>query len=122
MPDPGDQYIPFLVEAGCEPGVIAHCRVVRDVAVRIADRILQAGTIPVERDLVIAGAVLHDIGRSQTHGMDHADAGGDICRKLPVPLPVCRIVETLFETTGCSIRGNCNFQAMLLHRCKLRRS
>ena len=93
MPDPGDEYIHFLVEAGCEPGVIAHCRVVRDVAVRIVDRILQAGTIPVVRDLVVAGAVLHDIGRSQTHGMDHADVGGDICRRLPVPLPVCRIVE-----------------------------
>jgi uncharacterized protein len=93
MPDPGSGYIRYLEEAGCDPGVIAHCLAVRDVAVLIADRIIQAGKVPVDRDLVVAGAILHDIGRSETHGMDHADAGGRICKKLGFPPEICRIVE-----------------------------
>jgi len=94
MPDPGTEYIRYLQEAGCDPGVIAHCVVVHDVAIRITDRIIQAGRVPVDRDLVEAGALLHDIGRSQTHGMDHADVGGNICRELGLSPHICRIIET----------------------------
>jgi uncharacterized protein len=93
MPDPGDEYFCFLTGSGCDPLVIAHCRAVRDVAVRIADRIMGSGSAPVHRDLVAAGAVLHDIGRSETHGMGHADAGGRICREKGLQEPLCRIVE-----------------------------
>ncbi|HWQ67634.1 MAG TPA: HDIG domain-containing protein [Methanospirillum sp.] len=93
MPDPGDGYLPLLLKAGCEPGVIAHCRVVRDVAVSIVDKIITAGKVTVDRDLVAAGAILHDIGRSRSHGMDHADLGGDICRSLGLDHRICLIVE-----------------------------
>lgn len=93
MPDPGDEYFGYLTEAGCDPGVIAHCRAVRDVAIGIADRIILAGSAPVDRDLVAAGAVLHDIGRAVTHGMDHADAGGKISQEKGLPEPVRRIIE-----------------------------
>lgn len=93
MPDPGTDYIRYLQEAGSNPKVIAHCVAVRDVAVMIADRIIRAGTAPVDRDLVAAGAVLHDIGRSQTHGMDHADVGGKICKELGLSPKICQIIE-----------------------------
>ncbi|PWR72053.1 HDIG domain-containing metalloprotein [Methanospirillum lacunae] len=93
MPDPGDKYIRYLKEAGCDPQVISHCITVREVAVRITDLILSAGTAKVDRDLVAAGAILHDIGRSETHGMDHADAGGRICRETGFSQEICRIVE-----------------------------
>ncbi|NLV26507.1 MAG: HDIG domain-containing protein [Methanomicrobiales archaeon] len=92
MCSPGDKYIPFLIKAGCDPEVIAHCLVVRDVAVQITTDLLNAG-ISIDLDLVAAGAVLHDIGRSQTHGMDHADAGGIICRNLGFDDKICGIVE-----------------------------
>lgn len=93
MPEPGDKYIRYLKEAGCDPQVISHCITVREVAVRISDLILSAGTAKVDRDLVAAGAILHDIGRSETHGMDHADAGGRICREIGFSPEICRIVE-----------------------------
>ncbi|MGV8108707.1 HDIG domain-containing metalloprotein [Methanospirillum sp.] len=92
MCSPGDELIPFLTQVGCDDGVIAHCRVVRDVAVRIANGIEKAGT-QVDIDLVAAGAIIHDIGRSQTHGMDHADVGGCICRSLGFDEQICLIVE-----------------------------
>jgi uncharacterized protein len=92
MCSPGDEYLSFLLQAGCDPGVIAHCRAVRDVAIRIATDIADAG-VRVDMGLVAAGAIIHDIGRSQTHGMDHADAGGIICRSLGFDEKMCRIVE-----------------------------
>lgn len=92
MCSPGDEFLSFLIEAGCDPGVIEHCRVVRDVAVRIASDIAGAGTA-VDIQLVVAGAILHDIGRSRTHGMGHADEGGILCRSLGFDERICLIVE-----------------------------
>lgn len=92
MSDQGTSLTSYLIDAGCDTGVIDHCLMVRAVAVSIADRIITAGT-PVDPDLVAAGAILHDIGRSQTHGMDHADAGARICRSLGFDEQVCLIVE-----------------------------
>lgn len=92
MNKPGDEYLPFLFQAGCDPGVIKHCQVVRDVAVRIAREIASAGN-DVDTGLVAAGAILHDIGRSKTHGMAHADEGGIICRSLGIDERICHIVE-----------------------------
>jgi len=92
MCSPGDTCLSFLTRAGCDPGVIAHCLAVRDVAVRIASELSGAGT-RVDINLVASGAVLHDIGRSRSHGMDHADIGSEICRSLGLDEPVCRIVE-----------------------------
>ncbi|MDD1729428.1 MAG: HDIG domain-containing protein [Methanospirillum sp.] len=103
MPEPGDEYIRYLKETGCESNVISHCLTVREVAVRIADLILAAGMIPVDRDLVAAGAVLHDIGRSETHGMDHADAGGRICKEKKFSPAICKIVE---RHIGAGLNGS----------------
>ncbi len=47
----------------------------------------------VDMRLVEIGALLHDIGRSETHGTDHGAVGGEIVRRLGVVEPVARIVE-----------------------------
>lgn len=93
MPDPGTEYIRYLQEAGCDPRVIAHCQAVRDVALQITEHILHAGICTVDQNLVAAGAILHDIGRSVSHGMDHADIGGSICRELNFSPAIIQIVE-----------------------------
>ncbi|MDD1664294.1 MAG: HD domain-containing protein, partial [Methanomicrobiales archaeon] len=46
----------LLVRAGCGSPIIAHARTVTDLALRFAESAL------VNRDLVLAGAMLHDIG------------------------------------------------------------
>jgi uncharacterized protein len=76
-----------LESAGCSPGVIAHCRAVRDVALTFASDPL------VNRELVEEGALLHDIGRSVTHALDHAEVGGVLCRSLGLPEEVAAIVD-----------------------------
>lgn len=78
----------LLVEAGCSDEVLRHSETVCRVANSYA-----AGIDYVDRACVIAGALLHDIGRSRTHSVRHAQEGADICRTKGVSEPVARIVE-----------------------------
>lgn len=77
----------LLVEAGCDKGVVAHCKKVRDVAGEFTHR------FELDAALVEAGAMLHDIGRGKTHAMDHAQAGAEICRSLGLEENIARLVE-----------------------------
>jgi len=43
--------------------------------------------------LVEAGALLHDIGRSQTHSIEHGAMGGQIARRLGMPMELTHIIE-----------------------------
>ena len=83
-----DELTGFLKDAGCSERVIEHCLAVRNLSVKYAREIPDA-----DLNLVEAGAVLHDIGRSVTHGIAHAQIGADICRKLGFSEDVCLIVE-----------------------------
>lgn len=83
-----DELTGFLKDAGCSERVIEHCLAVRNLSVKYACEIPDA-----DPDLVEAGAVLHDIGRSVTHDISHAQVGADICRKLGFSEDICLIVE-----------------------------
>jgi len=84
---PPDQCIKYLEEAGCSEKVICHCKAVRDVAVRIAKK-AQADV-----KLVEAGALLHDIGRSKTHDINHAIEGVRIAKQLGLPIQIILIIK-----------------------------
>lgn len=86
VPEP-QACIGLLRQAGCSEQVIAHCRVVRDLALTYARDPL------VDRDLVEAGALLHDIGRGVTHDLRHAGVGAAICRRFELDDAVVAIVE-----------------------------
>ncbi|RLI59317.1 MAG: HD domain-containing protein, partial [Candidatus Asgardarchaeum californiense] len=43
--------------------------------------------------LVEAGALLHDIGRSKTHGIRHAVEGAKIAKKIGLPEKIVNIIE-----------------------------
>jgi len=88
MSEESDRYIGLLREAGCSNPVIRHCSVVAATAAALSEK------SPFFDDtLVLAGALLHDIGRSATHGIGHAQAGADICRSLGLGEDLARIVE-----------------------------
>lgn len=78
----------LLAREGCSPKVIAHCRMVNAIAMEY----VREGS-PADPELVLAGSMLHDIGRSQIHSIGHAQAGAAICRGLGQPEKVARIVE-----------------------------
>lgn len=68
-----------------------HSIKVAEKAVEIASRIKKT---KVNINLVEVGALLHDIGRSKTHGFNHALIGGKILRARGFPEGLARICET----------------------------
>jgi len=86
IPNP-KECIELLKKNGCSEKVIGHCEAVRDVAVKIAKK------ANADVKLVEAGALLHDIGRSKTHGILHAVEGVKIAKKLDLPDNIINIIE-----------------------------
>jgi uncharacterized protein len=80
----------FLIEAGCSPGVIAHCEAVSRAAVDLAERVKK---VTVDRELVRLGGLFHDIGRSRSHDIHHALAGVTIGIELGFSKPLLGIIE-----------------------------
>ncbi len=63
----------LLEQAGCSPSILDHVQAVARLALALADHAPTA-----DAALVEAGALLHDIGRSRDHGIDHVPAGIEI--------------------------------------------
>jgi uncharacterized protein len=87
-----EQAIELLKENGCETKVIKHCLAVTDLALQLAHR-LQSKGIKIDLQLVEAGAILHDIGRSRTHDVDHSLVGAQIAQQIGLPQPVINIIK-----------------------------
>ncbi len=86
IPSP-DECLELLKKVGCSESVIKHCKAVRDVAVKMAKK------AHADVELVEAGALLHDIGRSKTHDILHALEGVKIAQKLGLPQSIINIIE-----------------------------
>jgi len=82
----------LLVQSGCSVGVINHCKAVAALATKIAEACKKKG-LNVNIQLVEVGALLHDIGRSRTHHVNHVVVGSEIAKSLSLPDPVVAIVE-----------------------------
>lgn len=68
--------------------VIEHSKAVYKKAMVIAANFKNA-----DKDLIKKGALLHDIGRSKTHGISHAIEGAKIVKQYGYPEEVQNIVE-----------------------------
>ena len=87
-----DECIAILKRAGCSKIVIEHCIVVEEVAKRIAEKAIENGQ-KVDKELVIQGSLLHDIGRYKTNGLMHAVEGVKIAKELGIDKKVIKIIE-----------------------------
>ena len=72
--------------------MVEHCKIVTQVAMEIATACQRKG-IKVNLNLIEIGALLHDIGRSKSHRINHAVVGVGIARAFGLPVPVLRIIE-----------------------------
>lgn len=66
-----------------------HCKAVSRQAVKIANKIRKQGH-KVDINFVETAGLLHDIGRSKTHGIRHGIEGAVILKDLPRYSGVCR--------------------------------
>jgi tRNA (cytidine56-2'-O)-methyltransferase len=82
-----EKCIELLEEEGCSKSIIKHCKAVQNLAVRIA-KIANADV-----ELVKAGSLLHDIGRSKTNTIYHAIEGAQIAKRLGLSKEIVKIIE-----------------------------
>lgn len=75
-----------------DPSVVNHVEAVAALAKRVAEALQNRGRA-VNAGLVHAGALLHDLGRSRTHGLDHASVGARLLRERGYPEALCLCVE-----------------------------
>jgi len=87
-----DDAIQFLKNEGCSEKVIQHCIIVSEEAVRLAEKNIAAGK-DVDISLVEIGALLHDWGRSKSHGMDHAVIGSDLAKQYNLDPAIINIIK-----------------------------
>ena len=80
--------IELLKKEKTPENVIEHCKAVYKKAMKIAANFDDA-----DKDLIRKGALLHDIGRSRTHGIRHAIEGVEIARKYGYSEDVLNIIE-----------------------------
>ncbi|NJD52920.1 MAG: TIGR00295 family protein [Candidatus Methanoperedens sp.] len=94
--------IDLLIRSGCSADVIEHCKAVADYAKKIALNIRENAAhksihekqpVQIDIDAVFTGALLHDIGRSKTHGIGHAVAGAKIALENDLDEKLVKIIE-----------------------------
>lgn len=79
----------ILRSVGCDESVITHCIAVAEFALELARR--HRGRV--DEKLVFAGALLHDLGRARSHGVEHGYLGGEIARRLGLNERLVRIIQ-----------------------------
>ena len=80
--------IKLLKKVNCPENVIEHCKAVCMKSMEMASNFKN-----VDLDLLQKGSLLHDIGRSETHSIQHAIKGVEIAKKYGYDESVCNIIE-----------------------------
>jgi uncharacterized protein len=88
-----EQAIEILRKNNCSPKVISHCQAVAEISLEIANQLKKKG-FELDLELVEAGALLHDIGRSKTNAVDHGVIGAQIAQSEGLQAAVAKIIKT----------------------------
>ncbi len=87
---PREVCIRILKDKGVPESVIKHSLKVEDLALSIGRRLSK---FDLDLDLIKAGALLHDMGRSKSHAIDHFILGAKMVREMELPEELALIVE-----------------------------
>jgi putative nucleotidyltransferase with HDIG domain len=101
----------ILAGLSVEPAIVRHSRLVADVAQRIAHALSQSG-LSLNMDLVVAGALLHDVAKGQP---DHAGVGAAILRGMDFP----EVVAVVASHTDLDFDGRLDESAIVYLADKL---
>ena len=89
----------LLKESGTPEDVIEHCQTVHDCALNVCDLLRENNTLKINRRFIGIASLLHDIGRSKSHSVEHGLIGADMIRALntddnPELEKIARVCET----------------------------
>ena len=87
-----EQAIGILEKSHSPRQVINHCLAVGAVAEELANQLKRAGQ-QIDVELVLAGALLHDLGRSKSQTVDHSVVGAQMAENLGLPTAVVNIIK-----------------------------
>jgi uncharacterized protein len=87
-----EECIRILRENKCSPSVQRHTIAVYELALKIAAQAI-ADNARVNLELIKSGALLHDLGRSRTHGIKHAIEGAKLARRIGLPKELVDLIE-----------------------------
>lgn len=85
------EIIDILIEKKCPEYVIKHSELVCERAIEISEQLGDEHSI--DLNLIKTAALLHDIGRSKTQGINHAIVGGEIVKNLGFEEKIVNAVE-----------------------------
>lgn len=90
--------IALLIKTGCSSSMIDHCKLVarfaKEIASNIHENAIKKGVpVDIDIDAVFIGGLLHDLGRSKTHGICHAVEGAIIAVENGLDEKIVRIIE-----------------------------
>jgi uncharacterized protein (TIGR00295 family) len=83
----------ILEKAGASQEVVDHVRLVEAVATSFAEAINDRHPGKVDLHLVTAGAMLHDLGRAQNHGIQHMPIGVKMAEDMGLDPRVVEIIR-----------------------------
>jgi len=86
-----NEYLLFLAER-CEKNVILHSIAVSDYVYDFGIKLIDNG-YDFNIQTAVLGALLHDIGRSVSHNIDHGVIGGEVLRKNNFEEKYAKIAE-----------------------------
>lgn len=87
-----EQALNILKENKCSAKVMDHCVAVAALAVETAQKLQKKG-LKINVPLVEVGALLHDLGRTKTHSINHAVVGAQIAQSAGLPDSVVKIIK-----------------------------
>jgi len=87
-----EQAIELLRKNNCPPKIINHCEAVAKLSLEIACKLEKKG-IKINLKLVESGALLHDIGRTKSHAVDHGVVGAKIAESEGFPEELVKVIK-----------------------------
>jgi len=95
----------LLRAAGCSTRVLAHSKAVHELGMELYGASVSAGGggRDLDPDILSAGLLLHDLGRSRTHSIRHVDIGSDMAIRLGLDF---RIAEIIHDHAGAGITAD----------------
>jgi uncharacterized protein (TIGR00295 family) len=87
-----EQSLALHSKYGSNQHIVSHCVTVTRVSVVLTEALLEKG-VSIDRSSVVAGALLHDIGRNRTQTVEHGYIGARMLEEEGVDKPVVEIVK-----------------------------